>query len=588
MMMFISVILPMLTIILMSYGLTRNLVRDLMVRETEKLFLESKRNLTFYFDDINRASLFPYHNQMVEKNLYTFIKADYDEESEGFFLDTMSNMKSMEDEIDQIYMYVKEMDRSFLLRGYMLSNRQTKDTAPELLDIGDHEVALLSLRPTDDYSMVHIMRMEGTVVSFVRNLYGIPGNEFIGQVVIDINDRIFDHLMGSLYDPSVERLHLVNLRDKKIIYSSEDSLVGTLIEEQFLNHSLQEISDGNHNFPWNAEGFEGVNVVDTIEEAYMELLLIKQIPSEVIYKDLNEILIVILLLVIAGGILLVVNGTLNSYLITRPIHSLVKTIRSIREGDMHDKAQVTSDDEFGELQEHFNEMMTSINNHIDVEYRLTIENTRNELKALQSQINSHFLNNVLQSIGLVSLKGDNKKTYRLIAMLGNMMQYSMRHHKPIVTIDDELKYCISYLELQKNRYRSKFEYEIIKDDGIEGISVPKMILQPIVENCFIHGFKEKVEGGRIVLSVVREDEQIIVSVKDNGKGISEEKVRKLNVYLESEGYTDEVSIGLGNIAKRLSLYYMNQASMKIAGSPGEGVEVVIVLPLGLNDITKEV
>ncbi len=189
-MMFISVILPVFAITLTSYVLTRNVVRDMMVSETERLFREGKRNLTFYFDDINRSSLFPYHNQMIEKSLYTYIQEDYDDESESFFLDTLSNMKDYEDEIEQIYMYIEPLDRAFLLRGYMLINRTTLDEPARLLDIGENEVQLMSQAPLDDYAMTHIMELDESVISFVRNFYEVPGNAFLGQVVIDINDSI--------------------------------------------------------------------------------------------------------------------------------------------------------------------------------------------------------------------------------------------------------------------------------------------------------------------------------------------------------------------------------------------------------------
>ncbi len=385
--------------------------------------------------------------------------------------------------------------------------------------------------------------------------------------------------MGNLYETSTEQMHLVNLQDGKILYSSKEELKGTVMEEEMLTASLNNIEEESYNFIWKDEAFAGVNVVDTVEEPYMNLLLIKQIPDAVIYQNLDNLLKFIMFLAIAAGLLLLVTGSVNAYLFTRPIHALVRTIRSIREGDMHHKAEVTSEDEFGELQEHFNEMMQSINDHIDQEYLLTIENTRNELKALQSQINSHFMNNILQSIGTETLREGNKKAYRLIVMLGEMMQYSMRHQKAVVTIADELKYCTSYLELQRNRYRNKFEYAIIKNGEVDSVPIPKMTLQPVIENCFIHGFKESIEEGRIELNIARDEHQVTIRVKDNGAGISEEKLIEMNAVLASGSFSDEKSIGMGNIVKRLGFYYKNQAEMTFSGREGEGFEVTIVIPV---------
>ncbi len=143
--------------------------------------------------------------------------------------------------------------------------------------------------------------------------------------------------MGNLYETSTEQMHLVNLQDGKILYSSKEELKGTVMEEEMLTASLNNIEEESYNFIWKDEAFAGVNVVDTVEEPYMNLLLIKQIPDAVIYQNLDNLLKFIMFLAIAAGLLLLVTGSVNAYLLrvrymlwSEPSGPSVKGICTIR------------------------------------------------------------------------------------------------------------------------------------------------------------------------------------------------------------------------------------------------------------------
>jgi len=569
--MLVTVIIPLILIGIVTYVQTRNVVRDMMVQETEQLFSEGKRSLTNYFEDIDQASLFIYHNQLIEKSLSTVLDGDYDAEAERFFMETLSTVRAYEDEIVQVYLGIEAFDRTFLLREYMLADQRAR-MGTIVYDM-DQDAMLYPVHTLEDYGILHVMTLNGRVVSYVRNLYEVPSKEVIGQIVIDLDSRVFEKLLSELYREG-EALRLIDLTKNIILFSTDQEEIGQSLESDLLERSIgQRVS-----YPFSYEYDDQLFVSDRISTDYMDLLLLKGIPTSSAYDNLNDSLSLIAVLVTLMIIIVSVGVTINSFYMTAPIGSLLATIRRIRKGDIRELAEVTNEDEFGQLQQHFNEMMLSINEHIDMEYRLKMENTRSELKALQSQINSHFMNNTLQSIGTETLREGNKKAYNLIVMLGEMMQYSMRHQKTIVTLEEEIRYCHHYLELQKNRFQERFSYDLEVSSDLEQCLVPKMLIQPLVENSFIHGFTKAVTEGKIIITIVEEKDQIVLNINDNGVGVDPETVKELNRKLRETSLVEESSIGLINVNQRLKLYFGQEASITIDSALGKGFRSRTVLP----------
>jgi len=232
-------------------------------------------------------------------------------------------------------------------------------------------------------------------------------------------------------------------------------------------------------------------------------------------------------------------------------------------------------------------MIMKINELIEREYKLEIENKSSQLRVLQSQINPHFLYNAFQSIGTLALKLKAVPVYSLLNSLSNIMRYSMNMKDDIVPFLAEVNHVKSYLNLQKQRFDEQFEFELHVEKSLEEVLVPKMMLQPIVENCFKHGFDQQLEKGTIVITAKAEhDQYLCISVKDNGIGMKEVELDRLRFELSDSVNDDSqkrAGIGLKNIYDRLKIYYSNQVVMDVSNGEEGGFTVTVIIPRDIHN-----
>lgn len=217
-----------------------------------------------------------------------------------------------------------------------------------------------------------------------------------------------------------------------------------------------------------------------------------------------------------------------------------------------------------------------------------------ELTALQSQINPHFLYNTLDTIRGQAMCDDNIEVAKMIETLASFFRYSISRKGNLVTLRDELNNINNYMRIQQYRFNHRFSMEFVIDDentAAYDYYVPRLILQPIVENAIIHGLEETTEGAQVVIEVdVAED--LIITVSDNGKGMSLKELDALNsrIHSETTGLVEEnknhgTGIALPNINKRIQILFGEKYGLNVYSSEGCGTDVVLILPA--NHHTEE-
>lgn len=246
-------------------------------------------------------------------------------------------------------------------------------------------------------------------------------------------------------------------------------------------------------------------------------------------------------------------------------------------------------DEIGGLIQNFNIMTARINSLINNVYKLEIqkkdlemERVRAELNFLQSQMNPHFLFNTLNAILVVCTKNNYSDVTDIIKSLSKLLRRLLGWKEDIVPLEEEILFIEMYLKIEKFRFRDKFEYEL--DIAPEAIhyKIPKMSIQPLVENACKHGI-QAVEGeGVVKIAASVSDDRLCVSVKDNGKGIEPEKHREMLISMRSES-TSGNSIGIRNVYRRLELYYNDLVRFNIDSKPNQGTTVSFEIPIRLLD-----
>jgi len=263
---------------------------------------------------------------------------------------------------------------------------------------------------------------------------------------------------------------------------------------------------------------------------------------------------------------------------------LVRHVKQVKHGSFETVAHGNYRDEIGQLTSEFNRMTRQIGTLIDDVYvadiqkkDLELKRNRAQLHALQSQINPHFLFNALNTIRTRSLMKEETETARIIHNMAKIFRKSLQWNQDWVSIKEEMDLVLCFLEIQVYRFGEKLEYELHVDESAHTCKIPKMMLQTLVENASIHGIEQMKDPGRIEISIQRANGYLHCTIKDNGVGMSEER---LNELLRSLYEGDEMgdSVGLKNLYYRLNMHYGQAAFFEMKSAPCQGTEVILRLP----------
>lgn len=252
-----------------------------------------------------------------------------------------------------------------------------------------------------------------------------------------------------------------------------------------------------------------------------------------------------------------------------PVKRLGQVMRRVEEGDTTIRAEQKGAQEFQVLAGTFNQMLERIETLMKEEKEQEALTRIYELKALTSQINPHFLYNTLDTIIWMAEFQDHQKVVDITKALSNYFRLSLNAGEEIVTLRQEIEHVRQYLFIQKERYGDKLEYEIDEPDDIPDIRLPKIVLQPLVENAIYHGIKESERPGKITITVSKRDTFIDICIEDNGVGIKDNTTS-----------TKELGgVGIKNIQERLTLFFGEAFSMEIESEPNAYTKVYLHLPL---------
>lgn len=252
----------------------------------------------------------------------------------------------------------------------------------------------------------------------------------------------------------------------------------------------------------------------------------------------------------------------------------------IGQGDMTDPISTTRIDEIGRLITQFQTMMDNINALILQRYQLELSNKSSQLLAMQAQLNPHFINNTIQSIGVSALQAGNREIYTQLAGFGSLMQYCMDFESSQVPLSQEIAFAEHYLYFQKLRFPDRFVYSVQAPPELLELPVPKMLLQPLVENAFVHGHLQNRTNGFLLLTVSADGPMLTITVEDNGAGADEAALQRLRAELADAGADLRQSdhIGICTTCARLRLYYGESAAIDVQNRPRGGFLLTLRLP----------
>lgn len=397
-------------------------------------------------------------------------------------------------------------------------------------------------------------------------------SENIGFVRVDFKKEIIEDIIKKSNSVNGSFTYLQNSYGD-VIASSNDSLINkfkiTSLSPEALSTDINKLQPIKINSQKCLFASTAINNTDWT--------MITVIPYSKVLEGSRSIRDDLLLLVPIIGAIAYALAYKFSNSLNRRISKLISATKSVHNGNLDTYIVDSSKDEIGELIKDYNYMISQIKVLIDEQYRFGKEVKNAELKALQSQINPHFLYNTLDMINWMSYKNMNKEISEAVKNLAKFYKLSLNKGKDITSINDEINHVSLYVQIQNMRYSNRITLKTSIPEELYDYSILKITLQPIVENAILHGILGKgSELGEILISGKLENGDITLNIKDDGIGMSEDTLQKL--FTEDINSKKGSGYGVKNISERIKLCYGEKYGISFSSKLGEGTSVTIKIP----------
>ncbi|MCA1059746.1 sensor histidine kinase [Rossellomorea aquimaris] len=584
----ITTIVPFGSSIIITYLYTKDSIEEQVVKESSNLLYQGKVNLESYINELNGLSLSLYNNP----DFINFMRSPSKENNYltiGIVKNIVQTILYTGDTINGVRISFADGDRviSATKRSTVVFSNRIKDSQWEYFRRAERSPYNMYIEPAYSQEEENINRSK-EIITIHRAFRNVPGDEVLAYISLDIApDKIID-LSRNLYNPESEEFYLLS-SEGEMIYSSDRDVSDDGNNQKWIKKILDS-KDVSGTLEWEEDSFSGVMMYDQLPASAGGWLLVKRVSYANLYESAFSVAKINILFGVLGLTLVVLATLFVSFKITSPIRILLANIQEVEKGNMKVEAESFGFDEIGILGNRFQQMIERINHLINREYKLELENKTNQLKVLQSQINPHFLYNALQSIGTIALKNKVPQIYSLITHLSKIMRYGMNMEEDVVPLSKEINYTNAYLLLQKERFGENLEYRVDVEEEVKEVLVPKMILQPLIENYFKHGFDIRDGIGRIDLTCYQEGEELVVVVRDNGVGVTENRLREIEEHFKANAWNntgEETNIGLKNVYVRLKLYFDHQATLLFNNHEEGGFMVTMRLPIRMEGEANE-
>jgi two-component system sensor histidine kinase YesM len=316
---------------------------------------------------------------------------------------------------------------------------------------------------------------------------------------------------------------------------------------------------------------------------YLNMSIYRFIPEQIIKKPLDKFYLWAWLFIFVAVVIIAIYAFSTYKFIHKPLLTLVKSFRRMENGDLDVNIQHESKDELGYLYGRFNQMVTNLGSLIDQVYKQKIMTQRAELKQLQSQINPHFLYNSFFILRTMAKIGDVERIGQFVTQLGEYFQFVTRNASDEVLLKQEIHHARMYTEIQELRFsrRIRVQFDALPRE-IEQVSVPRLIVQPIIENAFEHSLEQMKRSGCIMIRFELEEAEIRIIVEDNGDSLTDETLERICDTLD---YGDEhaETTGLVNIHRRVKMTFGEAYGLRISRSELGGLKAIISIPFQGGD-----
>ena len=539
----ISSLVPMTMLALYSHNSMSRLVRHNEVEDTSSILEQTRESIDsqieVYTGLINYLTYSPDIEEVInEKNMDNYVAyAKYTQ-----IVDPLLTVpKSYHDAINQIQIFA---DSIKVRHEY---------TLVPMDEIGQE---WWSSQLNDEVQVQWLVNTEKPEIAAVRNIYDGRNRTAVLCITLDYN-KIFKPLKNII---SEESGTMVLDQSQNIVYRDENIQDNDLADLRESDKILEQISK------------EYVAVNSTSQNTGWKFYLYKTKKS--VEKSVYQMLLAEIPLIAGCVLIIFILGMAFSRLFTRKIEMLTENMDQVNHGSREVTVTSDAEDEVGVLIRSFRRMMGEIDRLISEVYENKIALKEFELKALTAQINPHFLYNSLSIINWMAIKSGQKEISKVTLDLSTFYRTALSKGEDMVTVENCIRNIEAYLSIQLVMHDNDFTVEWKIDPQVKAEKVPKLILQPVVENALEHGLDVKEEGDKILqLSFLDAGDAVLLRVEDNGMGMEQSVAESLVTY-QAEGY------GLKNVNDRICLLYGEEYKIRITSSVGEGTVVEMRIPKG--------
>jgi two-component system sensor histidine kinase YesM len=438
--------------------------------------------------------------------------------------------------------------------------------------------------PLTNENNVFIQNNRNEKIGMSRIIRSITDGSMIGFIFVGINeDTIRNLYLKNLYD-----------QDHGIVILDNNGSPLLSAGKQFYNNTIPGLSlagmrQMTHpgSMIVNDKGEDLLISYSGMNENGWHILY--AVPLASLTKELSSIKVFVVVLILICLLLSILFMMLLTSFLTAPINTLLLSMKRFQNGHFDERVDIKYRDEIGELSRGYNSMVSNIKTLVDEVYLLQLKEKEAELKALQSQINPHFLYNMLDTIFWEAETAGQSRISEMIINLSRLFRLSLNRGKSFTNVKKEKELIELYLSLQKMRFKDLLHYRIDIPDELENYVILKLILQPFIENALIHGIERNRGGGYLSVSGALSGDSLRFIIEDNGPGIDEATIQSiLGSHNESDVNTaqDTGGYAIQNVIERLKLYYKDGYRLNYYSEPGKGTRVEIEIPI-ISDPQEE-
>jgi len=581
-------LIPLLITGFFSYTVSSNAIKDKVGTYSIEVMNQVGENITREIERLENDSVEIEFSDIVQKTLL-----NYDSMSEWEIEDAQSKMKenlvkkfSFLHDVSDVLIYTNKRDKIIAYgdKGFTfnLKRNHLEQYLNELYEMAGVPV-WISVNTEMEERLVpfatsaeQMSKSNGILLG--RAVKSLTEGDIIGFMMIRTNERFFSNIYRNIDIGKGSDIFVLD--SKGIVVSSrnpEISVTKEYKDKSLLEKIKESEKQGKKVFNFNIGDSRYLVAFAPIEKA--NWFVVSTIPFSYLDSESKRSRTSIIILGLGCFLLALLLSYLFSKSISSPLKRLVRAMNQVKTGNLSISINDDSKDEIGEVTNNFNMMLNEIKNLMEDVKNRERQKRNAELKALQAQINPHFLSNALNTVKWMASVQGAENIENIITSLIQLLHVSMGKGGDLISIREEIEYVKNYLNIQEFRYYNKFKVNFEVEEEILDCKIPKFLLQPVIENSLIHGIEPMEGQGLIVLKGFRYEGDIKITVTDNGVGIPQDKLKTLLDLGEAPSKSRFSGIGISNVRERIKMYFGEQYGLYMESVPNLFTTTEITIPM---------